>query len=78
MILFYIHFTTFPGGSVSKDSTCQAGDMGSISGSGKYPGEENGNPLQDSSLGNPRDRGAWQAAVPGVAGVRHDLVTKQH
>ena len=51
--------------------------MGSISGSGKYPGEENGNPLQDSSLGNPRDRGAWQTAVPGVAGVRHDLVTKQ-
>ena len=52
--------------------------MGIITGSGKSPEEENGNPLQDSCLGNPMDRGAWQAAVPGVAGVRCDLVTKQH
>ena len=45
---------------------------------GRSPGGGNGNPLQDSCLGNPMDRGARQAAVPGVAGVRCDLVTKQH
>ena len=44
-----------------------AGDMGSIPGSGRSPGEGNGNPLQCSWLGNPMDRGAWQAAVHGVA-----------
>ena len=40
---------------------------GSVPGSGKYPGERNGNPLQDSCLENPMDRGAWQAIVHGVA-----------
>ena len=44
-----------------------AGDMGSIPGSGRSPGEGNGNPLQYSCLGNSRDRGAWQATVHGVA-----------
>ena len=39
-------------------------------------GEGNGNPLQYSCLENPMDRGAWQATVPGVTRVRHDLVTK--
>ena len=39
-------------------------------------GEGNGNPLQYPCLENPMDRGAWRAAVHGVAGVRHDLVTK--
>ena len=42
----------------SKESTCNAGDTGSIPGSERSPGEENGNPLQYSCLGNPRDRGA--------------------
>ena len=42
-------------------------DMGSISGSGRSPGEGNGNPLQYSCLGNPMDRGTWQATVHGVA-----------
>ena len=46
-----------------KESACQAGDTGSIPGSGKSPGEGNGNPF----LGNPMDRGAWQATVHGVA-----------
>ena len=45
----------------------QAGDMGSISGSGRSPGEGNGNTLQYSGLGNPMDRGAWWATVLGVA-----------
>ena len=44
-----------------------AGDPGSIPGSGRSPGEGNGNPLQDSCLGNPMDRGAWWTAVHGVA-----------
>ena len=46
------------------ETTCSAGDLGLISGSGRFPGEGNGNPFQDSCLGNPMDRGAWQAAVP--------------
>ena len=41
--------------------------MGSVSGSGRSPGEGNGNPSQYSCLGNPMDRGAWQATVHGVA-----------
>ena len=45
-------------------------------GLGKCPGEGNGNPLQYSCLGNPMDKGAWQATVHGVARVRYDLVTK--
>ena len=49
-----------------KESTCQVGDVGSIPGPGSSPGEENGNPLQYSCLGNPTDRGAWQATVHGV------------
>ena len=50
-----------------KESTCQAGDESSIPGSGRSPGERNGNPLQYSCLDNPMDRGAWQATVHGVA-----------
>ena len=42
-------------------------DSGSISGLGRSPGEENGDPLQYSCLGNPMDRGAWQATVHEVA-----------
>ena len=58
---------SFPGGSVVKNLPANAGDAGSIPQSGRSPGEGNGNPLQYSSLGNPSDRGAWQAAVYGVA-----------
>ena len=53
----------FPGGSDSKKSTCNAGDPGFILGSGRSSGEGNGNPLQYSCLGNPMERGDWQAAV---------------
>ena len=56
-----------PGGSDGKESTCNAGDLGLILGSGRSPGEGNGNPLQYSCLGNPTHRGAWQATVYGVA-----------
>ena len=51
----------FPGGSVSKESACNAEDLGSIPGSRRSPGEGNGNPLQYSCLENSMDRGAWQA-----------------
>ena len=50
-----------------KESACDAGDPGSVPGSGRSPGEGNGNPLQCSFLENPTDRGAWWAAVLGVA-----------
>ena len=49
---------------------------GSIPELGRSPGEGNGSPLQDSCLENPTDRGAWRAAVHGVARVGHDLATK--
>ena len=48
-----------------KESTCEAGNMGSIPGLVRFPGEGNSNPLQYSCLGNPMDRGAWQATVWG-------------
>ena len=50
----------FPGGSDGKESACNAGDMGSILGSGRSPGGGHGNPLQYSCLKNPMDRGAWR------------------
>ena len=49
----------FPGGSEGKASACNAGDLGSIPGSGRSPGEGNSNPLQYSCLENPMDREAW-------------------
>jgi len=52
---------------VVKNLTANAGDMGSIPGSGRSPGEGNDNPLQFSCLGNPMDIGAWQATVHEVA-----------
>ena len=66
----------FPDGSVGKESACNAGDSGLIPGSGRSPGEGNVNPLQYSCLGNPMDRGAWWAIVPGVIRIGHDLATK--
>ena len=61
---------SFPGGSEVKASACSAGDLGSIPGSGRSPGEENGDPLQYSCLENPMDGGDWQATVHGVAKSR--------
>ena len=59
----------FPGGSVVKNppaNTGDARDVDSIPGLGRSPGEGNGNPLQNSCLGNPMDKGAWWATVHGV------------
>ena len=63
----------FPGGSEVKASASNAGDLGSIPGSGRPPGEGNGNPRQYSCLENPMDGGAWQATVHGVAKSRTQL-----
>ena len=62
-----VTFLGFPGGSEVKDSACNAGDLGSIPGLGRSPGEGNGNPLQYSCLENPMDGGTWWATVHGVA-----------
>ena len=60
----------FPGDSNDKESAHNAGDTGSIPGSGRSPREGNGYPLQNSCLENPMDRGAWQATVYGVTKSR--------
>ena len=52
------HGKGFPGGSDGKESACNVGGVDSIPGSGRFPGEGNGNPLQYSCLKNPMDRGA--------------------
>ena len=61
---------SFPGGSDSTESACYVGDLGSIPGLGRSPGEGNSYPLQYSGLENSMDRGAWQATVHGVAKSR--------
>ena len=60
----------FPGGPDDKESACNVEDLSSIPGSGRYPGEGNGNPLQYSCLENSMDGGAWWATVHGVAKSR--------
>ena len=77
-MIFIFHFLTslcligsmfiwgFPGSSEVKASACNVGDLGLILGSGRPPGEGNGNPLQYSCLENPMDGGAWWATVHGV------------
>ena len=69
-------YPEFPGGSVVKNLPANAGDTDLIAGSGRAPGERNDNPPQYSCLGNPIDRGAWQATVHRVAKVRYNLATK--
>ena len=64
-------------GSVVKNPLVSAGDIGSVFGSEGSPREGNGNPLQYSCLGNPIDRGAWQATVHGVIKEGQDIATKQ-
>ena len=66
------------GGAVVKNPSAKAGNVGLISGLGRSPGKGNVNLLQYSGLGNPMDRGAWQATVfGGHKRVQHGLVTKQ-
>ena len=67
-------FLGFPGGSHGKESACKVGDLGSVPGLGRSPGEGNGYPLQYSCLENPMDRGIPCAAVH-VAAVRRDQAT---
>ena len=55
----YMYIQDFPGGSDGKASAYNVGDLGSIPGSGRFPGEGNGNPLLYSCLENPMDGGAW-------------------
>ena len=57
----------FCDGTAGKESACNAGEKGSIPGSGRSPRGGNGNPLQYSYLGNPMDRRAWWATVHGVS-----------
>ena len=57
----------FPGGSMVKNPSASAEDASSVPGSGRFSGEGNSNPFQYSCLGNPKDRGAWQAMVHGFA-----------
>ena len=64
----------FPAGSVVKNLLANAGDTGSIPGSGRSPGEGNVNCLQYCCLENPVDRGAWWATVHGVAKSRTRLI----
>ena len=66
----------FPGGSDGKESTCNEGDLGSISGSGRSPGEGDDNPLKYSCLENSVDTGAWLATVHGITKSRIQLSDK--
>ena len=65
----------FPSGSVGKESARHAGDLGSVPGLGRFPGEGSGNPLQYSGLENSMDRRARQAADHGSQRIRHDCAT---
>ena len=69
----YLLIPNLSGGSVSRESTCNAGDPESIPGRGRSPGEGNGYPLQYPCLGKPMDRGAWCAPVHRVAKSRMRL-----
>ena len=66
MISLFITAWGFPGGSDCKESACNAGNLGSIPGLGRSPGEGHGNPLKYSCRENPMDRGALRAIVHGV------------
>ena len=75
-IIAYYTYMCAPQWLSSKESTCNSGttgDAGSIPGLGRFPGEWNGNPLQDSCRENPLDRGAWQATVHGAVKSRTRL-----
>ena len=73
-LLFY--FSLILCNLVGKESACNAGDSGSISESGRSPGEGNGNPLRYSCLENSMDSGIWQATVHGVTKNQKRLSNK--
>ena len=68
----FVSCSGFPGGSVVKNPPAHAGDLSSIPGSGRSPGEGNGNPFQYSCLENPMNRGAWRATVHQGPRVGYD------
>ena len=71
--MHYLSFGASLGGSVVKNSPANTEDIGSILGSGRSPGERNGNPLQYSCLENPMDRGAWWGIAHGVTKIQTQL-----
>ena len=78
ILIFYLIylFLDFLDSSVSEESACSAGDLGSIPRFERSPGEGNGNPLQYCCLENPMDKGACQTTVHGIKRVGHNLETK--
>ena len=78
LYLYMAYKHGFPGGSEVKASAHNVGDLGSIPGLGRSPGEGTGNPLQYSCLENPMDGGAWWATVHGVAKSRTRLSDFTH
>ena len=85
LYIIYLHLSIvylgFPGGSVIKNlpvNAEDAGDTGSIPGSGRSPGGGSGNPLQCSCLANSMDRGAWRATIHGVSKSQTWLITYTH
>ena len=75
---FFFPLNIMSAGSMAKNSPSNVGDVDSVPGLGRSPGEGNGNPLQCSCLGNPKDRRVWLATVHRVAESRQNLVTEQH
>ena len=71
-----IHVLGIPGGSGVKNLPAKAGEVGLIPGSGRSPGEGNGNPLHYFCLGNPMDTGAWWLQSMTSQRAGHDLMTK--
>ena len=69
--VFILNYHQFPGDSDGKESAYNTGDVGLIPGSGRLPGEGNGNPIQYSCLENPMDRRDWWATVHGVTKSRN-------
>ena len=65
VVHMYVYVRWFPGDSDSEESACNAGNLGSSPGSGRYPGEGNGNPFQYSCV-NSMGRESWEATVYGV------------
>ena len=74
--ILHLTLLALPWSSVGKESACNAGDLGLIPAWERSPGEGNSNPLQDSCLENPMDRGVWRVTVHGVARVGHNLASK--
>ena len=70
--------TGFPGGSDGKESACNAGDLDSIPGLGRYTVGGHGNPLQYFCLENPMDRGAWRLWSMGLQSDRAEQLSKTH